>query len=433
MDSKKIRPSMKIRKEISEIIEGMKDSEQCYEDPMQGLMLKAKELVIQEMLEQEVTEYLGRESYERNPEKVYYQGYRNGYEPKQLKTPEGRIELSVPQVRGGDAPYRSQLKSFFKNNTEVLEQLAVEMYVRGLSTRDIEEALETCTGEKILSHRSISTITEVLWEDYERFCKRDLSNYEVVYIVVDAVYESMRAYVKSNEAILVAYGILSDGRKILLHMEVGQKESYEFCKEFLRDMVSRGLNVPVAVNSDGAPGMIKAVNEIFPHSLRLRCWVHKMCNLANKLPAEIWEQIKPHVQAVRDSLSYDEGLQKLDTIVKNYEAKYPSFVKCLLDDHEALLNVLHLPRRHQRSIRTTNLVERTFVEERRRTKIIPQFLTEKSCLKLAFSVLYRASLRWRKIPMSEFELAKLRQLKKYLGITLEQETTKKSREVLSHA
>jgi len=424
---------MKIRKEIREIVEGMKDGAPFYEDPMNTLLMKSKELILQEMLEEEVTEHVGRMSYERDPEKAYYQGHRNGYEPKQLKTPEGRMRLQIPQVRGGEAPYQSRLKTFFKNNTEVLEKLAIEMYVRGLSTRDIEASLETLTGERFLSQRSISNITETLWEDSQRFCERDLSNYEVVYIVVDAVYEGVRAYVKNKEAILAAYGVLIDGRKILLHMALGQKENSDFCTEFLRNMVSRRLNVPVAINSDGAAGMIKAINEVFPHSLRLRCWVHKMRNLSNKLPLEIWEQIKPEVQAIRDSLSHDEGLVRLEKLVEKTKNLYPSFTKCLLDDHEAILNALRLPRRHQKSIRSTNLIERTFVEERRKTKVIPQFLTEKSCLKLVFSVLYRASLRWNKIAMSEFELSQLHQLKKNLGIILDTKTVTKHREAFNHA
>lgn len=433
MNNKKITPSMRIREEISKIISGMKTEPIFYEDPFQQLMLKSKELVIQEMLEQETTDHLGREPYQRDEEKVYSQGYRNGYEPKKLKTPEGRIDLQIPQVRGGEEPYRSRLKTFFKNNTEVLDKLVVEMYVRGLSTRDIEQSLETITGERLLSHRSVSTITEVLWQDYQSFCNRDLSNYDVLYVVVDAVYESVRAHVKSNEAILVAYGVLSDGRKILLHMELGQKENYDFCKEFLRNMVTRKLNVPLAINSDGAAGMIKAINEVFPLSLRLRCWAHKVRNLSNKLPPEIWDEIKPEVIAIRDSLSYDEGEQRLIDIVRKYELKYPSFTKCLANDHQALLNMLKLPRNHQKHIRTTNLIERTFVEQRRRTKIIPQFLTEKSCLKLVFSVLYRAALNWRRINVSSMDLIKITQLKKDLGIILDNQPLKKSVEVFACA
>ena len=396
MNNKKITPCMKIREEIFQIINGMKTEAVFYEDPFQQLMLKSKELVIQEMLEHEVTDHLGRKPYQRDAKKVYSNGYRNGYEPRKIKTPEGKIGLQIPQVRGGEDPYQSKLKIFFKNNTDVFDKLVIEMYVRGLSTRDIEQSLEAVTGERILSNRSVSNITESLWEDYQRFCNRDLSNYDVLYVVVDAVYESVQTHVKSNEAILVAYGVLADGRKILLHMMLGQKENYDFCKEFLRDMVSRKLNIPIVINSDGAAGMIKAINEIFSLSLRLRYWAHKMRNLSNKLPSEIWDEIKPEVIAIRDSLSFDEGEQRLITVVQKYESQYPTFTKCLASDYQALLNMLRLPRNHQKHIQTTNLIERTFVEERRRTKIIPQFLTEKSCLKLVFSVLYRAALNWRR-------------------------------------
>ncbi len=114
MNNKRITPAMKIREEISEIISGMKTEPVFYEDPFQKLMLKSKELVIQEMLEQEATDHLGREPYQRDEEKVYTSGYRNGYEPKKIKTPEGKIGLQIPQVRGGEEPYRSKLKTFLE-------------------------------------------------------------------------------------------------------------------------------------------------------------------------------------------------------------------------------------------------------------------------------------------------------------------------------
>ena len=118
--------------------------------------------------------------------------------------------------------------------------------------------------ERVLSKSSISKVADILWQDYEDFIRRDLSRYKVIYVIIDAVYESIRPYIQANEAILVAYGILSDGRKILLHMELGNKESYDFCRGFLRDMTARGLGVPLSLTSDGAPGLIKAIEEIFP-------------------------------------------------------------------------------------------------------------------------------------------------------------------------
>jgi transposase-like protein len=143
-----------------------------------------------------------------------------------------------------------------------------------------------------------------------------------------------------------------------------------------------------------------------------------MRNLANKVPKEIWYKIKPEIEAIRDSLSLEEGETRLKGFGRKYQNSYPSLIRCLFDDWRALLNVLKLPYRHRRTVRSTNLIERTFEEERRRTKIIPQFLTEKSCLKLVFSVLYRAALRWQRIPMEEFEGKEINRLRKNLGIKI---------------
>lgn len=414
MHKERVAPSERIRKEIGEIMEGVEGEK----NPLEEVLQRAKVLIIQELLEGEVDEYLQRGRYQRRGEGSRT-GYRNGYEPKGMKTPEGKLTVEIPQVRDTEEPYRSRLKEFLTGNTEVLETLAAEMYCRGLSTRDIEEALYSATGEKVLSRSSVSRVTEVLWEEYQGFISRDLSVYDIAYLVVDAVYESIRPYIHGNQALLVAYGITTEGKKVLLHMELGNKESAVFCGEFFRGMLKRGMNIPVSVTSDGALGLTKAIDEIFPLSLRVRCWVHKIRNLAVKLPDELWRKIKPEVLAIRDSLTYEEGKSRLDAMVAKYRRAYPSFVHCLLDDHQALLNILHIPHAHRKTVRSTNLVERIFVEERRRTKIIPRFLTEQACLKLTFSVLYRASYRWKRIPMSDDDRRQIEALRQKLGIVAE--------------
>jgi putative transposase len=413
---KRIAPSERIRKEIAELMSGKAGAEV---DVLGEILHRARELVGQELLEEEAKAYLGRPRYGRREEHGGRAGYRNGYEPARLKTAEGVVELEVPQLRDTEEPYRSRLKEFFRGNTDVLEKLAMEMYVRGLSTRDIEEAFYTATGDRLLSKSSVSRVTEQLWAEYEAFIARDLSIHDVVHVIVDAVYEAIRPYVATKEGILVAYGITSDGGKVLLHVMLGNKESADVCREFFRDMVRRGLSVPLSVTSDGAPGMIKAIEEVFPRSLRIRCWVHKMRNLSVKLPPEYWEAIKPEVVAIRDAVGYEEGLAQLQKVVRKYQRRYPSFIKCLMEDQEALLAVLKVPWRHRRTVRSSNLVERSFVEERRRSKIIPQFLTERSCLKLVFSVLVRASFRWRRITVGELERSRWQELRQELGIAEE--------------
>jgi len=429
VNREKIPPSERLRKEIEAIKSGTEEIDQ---NIVGELVKKAKALVLQEMLEQEVEDHLGRGYYQRRDGREK-KGYRNGYEPRKIRGAEDVVTVEMPQVRETGEPYRSRLGAFFKGNTDVLEKLAVEMYARGLSTRDIEEALTTATGERLLSRSSISRITDQLWEEYDLFSQQDLSGYEVVYLVIDAVYEAIRPYIETSEALLVAYGITMDGRKVLLHMELGNKESYEFCRGFLRNMRSRGMPVPVAVTSDGAPGLMKAIDEIFPRSLRIRCWVHKMRNLSVKLPQEFWQRIKPEIAAIRDALDYEEGKARLDAVVKKYQRQFPSFTRCLQEDADALLNILYLPYRHRKTVRNTNLIERMFVEERRRTKIIPQFLTEKSCLKLVFGVLHRACRHWRRIPMSEQEREEISQLRTRLGIAEEISKDGASHKEMVHA
>ena len=429
MNREKIPPSERIRKEIEGIKAGTEDYDR---DVLGELVQKARELVVQEMLEREVEDHLGRRYYQRRNGKGE-RGYRNGYEPRKIRGTEDVLTVAMPQVRESAEPYRSKLGAFFKGNTDVLEKLAVEMYARGLSTRDIEEALTTASGERLLSRSSISRITDQLWEEYELFRQQDLSGFEVVYLVIDAVYEAIRPYIETSEALLVAYGITTGGRKILLHMELGNKEGHEFCRGFLRNLVSRGMPVPLAVTSDGAPGLIKAIEEIFPQTLRIRCWVHKMRNLSVKLPQEIWQRIKPEIAAIRDALDYEEGKARLEAVVKKYQRQCPSFTSCLQDDAAALLNILYLPYRHRKTVRNTNLIERLFVEERRRTKVIPQFLTEKSCLKLVFGVLHRACRHWRRIPMSEQEREEIGRLRTRLGITPESCRNRASHKEAVHA
>jgi len=372
---KRIPASQKMRKELEELLKGRANEGSLLSE----LIKKGAAIILQELLEEEVTEFLGRGHYERR--RGGSTGYRNGYEPFKIKTAEGEIHVYKPQVRNNEKPFRSKLAAFFRNNSQVLEKLAIEMYSRGLSTRGIEDALIEATGDMILSKTAVSNVTEALHKDFEEFQNGDLSHFEVEYLFLDAIYETLRARFGMKEAVLCAWGITRDGTKVLLHLALGNKESYESWVTFLRDMVKRGLRIPTTVTTDGAPGLIKAVETIFPESLRIRCWVHRMRNLCSKVPAEIWPDIKAEIVAIRDAAGYEQGKQLAYEFIAKYEEEFPALVKAFQDDLDASLNHLKLPFRHRRYVRTTNLVERSFEEERRRTKVIPCFLTEKSAEK----------------------------------------------------
>ena len=390
---------------------------------------RAARALVEQMLAAEVDETLGRGSYQRRDDDQG--GYRNGYKRRSIKTAEGDVAVEVPQVRGlADGPYRSPIWQGLGKRSPALQKLAVEMYARGLSTRDIEDLLgELCDAQEdqagpreglrppqqtLLSRSGVSRVTEALWEEYEAFTKRDLGGFDVVYLFCDAVYESLRRQgVGCGSAILVTWAVCSDGSRILLHMSLGSKESGDAWLEHFRSLVSRNLPTPLTVTTDGAPGLIKAAEAMWPEAERIRCWFHKMKNVLEKVPDEMHVTIKRLLQDVRDAADYETGKQRAEAMIEQYRRQLPSAMACLADDLEASLAHLKLPMLHRRMTRTTNLCERAFVEQRRRSKVIPRFFDEKSCLKLTFATLWRASTRWRGVRFNEMER---KQLQAYIRV-----------------
>jgi putative transposase len=288
------------------------------------------------------------------------------------------------------------------STSDVLRRLIVEMYAGGMSQRDIEYGLEKALGQFVLSKSTVSELTDTLNQEYEAFRSRDLSGYEVAYLFIDAVYEPLRRW-GSKTGVLCVWAICVDGRKVLLSLSTANRESQESCLEVLRDLLKRGLQTPVTITTDGAVGLTKAIDAIWPKSLRIRCWFHKMQNLQQKVPPQAWPEFKALVADMRDAPSVAEAERRRQELVKRYQLDFPEACRCLLDDAKASLNHLSVPPRHQQYVRTSNLAERAFEEERRRTKVIPQLWTEGGLVKLVFAVLIRVSERWGKKCFSEFE------------------------------
>lgn len=411
MPNKRIPPSERVSKEIMELIEKLKGGGDNQEILAELIKLSIKKL-LQEILEAEVEEYIGKEYYERGKDR---EGYRNGYKPAHIKTAEGKIRIEKPQVSDTKETFQSEVWKHIEGNTEQLERIAIEMYVRGCSTRDIEELLKDKWGRVLLSKSAISQLNKRLWEEYEAFCKRDLSGYDVVYIFCDAVYEALRMYRSGKEGILVVWGILSSGKKILLSMMLGNKERYEDWLEVFRDLRRRGLGEPVLGTTDGAPGLIKAFEQVFPKTLRQRCLVHKKRNILNKVPQEAVKEVKVYLDSIYYAPDYATAKLLAKEFKDKYNQKYPSAVKSFEEDFEACIQHLKCPVGHRRSITTTNLVERSFLEEKRRSKVIPRFFDEKSGLALCFATLIRASQKWNKLRFTFEDQVKIMELREELG------------------
>lgn len=399
----KVAPSAQLREGLRRFFEDAGEVQDGGE-ALSELVRRAAALAVQEALEAEQRDFIGRERYERGPGR----GYRSGYRPGRLDTAEGRVTVEVPQVRDAEVPYRSALFNFLRGHSDVLERLAVEMYARGLSTRDVEAAFTGPDGTCLLSRTAVSEVTESLWEEYETFQERDLSSVPVLYLFLDGLYEPLRRHGVQREAVLCAWGITMEGEKVLLSLALGSRESHESWLEFMRDLVRRGLPVPLAITTDGAPGLIRTVGEVWPRSLRLRCWVHRMRNLLAKVPEARKAEVKAHALAIRDAPTPEAGREAATAFLERFGRELPAACRCLSEDLEALLAHLELPWRHRKYTRTTNLIERSFVEERRRTKTLPRFFTERSCLKLVHATLIRAAVRWQRVRITALELEQIR-------------------------
>ncbi len=429
---RRVPPSMTIREDLDRLLA---DGAGPGENLISELVSTVTRLVVQQLVEAEQADYLGdRGRYVRRDRDAGERGLRNGYVERSIATAEGKIPIRVPQVRDAEVPFRSTLMGFLEGNSDVLERLVMEMYARGMSTRDVEDAFRDVTGELVISRTAVSEVTDGLWEQYETFTSRDLSGIAVEYLFVDGIYESLRRH-GVKEAILVAWGVDSDGRKHLLHLAVGNKESEACWTEFFRHMISRGLRMPTSVTSDGAPGLIRAIEAVFSKSVRIRCWFHRLANIRAKLSDDTAPEVLAEIRAIRDAPTLDAARAQADRVVNRYRREFPAAIRCLEDDLDALLAVHRIPVRHRVNVRTTNLVERSFVEERRRTKVIPRLLDEKSAMKLVFATLIRTAERWSRIAISDLERHQLALLRQELGIdpppTNEKEDTTPTEETIA--
>ena len=367
------------------------------ENPRESLSELAKlgaRLIIQRAVEDEFDAWLGRARYERRPDhqrglRNYGSGLRNGFRPRKAQTLEGELEVEIPQIREAAEPFVSKLFPCSTKilRTEPLRALVIGAFVRGLSMRDIE-SLCAEAGLGKLSKTTASRICTELRERFEAFKRRDLYDIQLAALFLDAVFLPVRPN-GPKEGVLVAWGFTEQGERVLLQVMLGMRESQEDWLELGRDLIARGLGAPLLVIADGAPGLIKAVEQCWPASDRQRCAVHRVRNLLAKLPERERERVRQtYWQALDDATSERDGKQRLQGLVDRLDhAGYTAAAKCLADDLDALVVHLRYPTSHRRRWRSTNLLERSLAEVKRRTKVIGRFPGETSCLTLVWAVL----------------------------------------------
>jgi transposase-like protein len=357
-------------------------------------------LLLQSALEAEVTAFLGRERYQRDPDAE--PGYRNGHQPITVKTTSGPLHLDRPKVRGTAQRFASQLLGAHVTRTNALEALVIAGFVRGLSTRDVEATLAEALGpQAALSRSTVSRICAQLAEEFTAWSTRRLDEVELDYLYLDAT--SFRYHPGARaEPVLVAYGITTTGAPVFLGLAPAGSEGHDPWEAFLADLTGRGLRAPMLVVSDGAPGLLSAVEQVFPGSLRQRCTIHRARNVLAKVPVAAQAEVKAAYWQIFDDITQppgqaavNEAVRRTQAFAARYEHVYPAAVACLTSTLDELTVHLRFPTEHWQRIRHTNLLERTFGETRRRTKVIGRLPGERSCLRLVWAVLDRASRGWR--------------------------------------
>jgi len=319
------------------------------------------QLLIQAALDAEVTEFLGRDRYQRAASTEDARpGSRNGYRQVTVKTTAGPVELARPKLRGTSEVFASRLFGTHVTKTNALESLVIASFVRGLSVRDVEAALAEALGDQAaISKSTVSSICQAIKEEFEAWAARRLDEVKLDYLFLDASFFKMHPG-SPAEPVLAAWGITTDGKPAFIGLGPGSAESADAWHDFLAGLRDRGLPSPLLIISDGAAGLIGAIEQVYPKALRQRCLVHRARNILAKVPAGMQAEVKDAYWKIFDTsgLTTAPGPKlaeiigaRIDAFAARYRALYPAAVKCLLTGREGLTACLRFPAEHHNRIR----------------------------------------------------------------------------------
>jgi transposase-like protein len=356
------------------------------------LALAGAQEKLQETLNEERETFLGRDEYERvAPEE--FRGYRNGQgEPRPVHLGGGSVAVTMPRVAKSPEPFHSGILPPYQRTSPKLLETLPQLYLYGISTGDFRAALECLVGaDAALSPASIARLKERWYLEYERWCNEPLASH-YAYIWADGIYLKVGDN-KEKLAVLVVMGVDVEGRKRILVMMPGQRESYEQWREVLRDLRRRGVSWVGLAVADGIPGFWRAVGEVFPDARRQRCWVHMMRNVLDKLPQAKQDQAHADLLRVYNAETRAQAVKWLAYFADNYHG-YPSAVRCLLENQTDLLGYFDFPKEHWRHLKTTNPVESPFASVKSRIRRAKRLLRHWSALGLVYQLLMDQQTRW---------------------------------------
>jgi transposase-like protein len=363
------------------------------------LARRGAKLILEVALAEEVDAFLGRRRYERSAGQT--RGYRNGHRKRPVQLGSGRIEVDRPKVAGAGERFVSQVLPAWKRRSEELEEVLPLLYAEGLSTRDFRRSLGVLWGEAGLSRSSISRANQALYEAFSAWRRRDLSAEEVLYLFLDGVYLKMRVGQTPAEAVLVAHGITAEGKRMLLGLVLGGRESEESWKALLVNLEDRGLKPPALVISDGNGGLLKALKSVWAEVPRQRCIAHRIRNILARVPKKHHAEVKAQLVRIFYAADLEEALEAVKKFAAKFGARFPAACGVLGKDLADCLTFYRFPQEHWRRLRTSNVIERAFGEIRRRTDVVRRFPTETSALVLVWATLEQDRLKWRGVQMTE--------------------------------
>jgi putative transposase len=382
-----------------------KKPERFVDDPITEVLRTGARKLLREALEAEIESFLSQYR-DLKDHQAHQRVVRNGYLPERdIQTGIGQISVKVPRARdrkpdheSGSLRFTSSLLPPYLRKTKSMEELIPWLYLKGISTGDFTEALAALLGTDApgLSASTISRLKDIWQEDLKEWQKRDLSHKRYVYIWADGIYCNVR--MEERQCLLVIIGATEDGKKELLALESGFRESELSWTELLLDLKHRGLTTPPKLAiGDGALGFWKALTKVYHTTRWQRCWVHKTANVMNYLPKSLQAKAKENLQQIWMAPNKEEAQKSFDAFISLYEAKYPKAIHCLEKDRDVLLTFYDFPAEHWIHIRTTNPIESTFSTVRLRTAKVRSCFSSKTVVTMAFKLCQCAQKRWQRL------------------------------------
>lgn len=363
---------------------------------LEAILKEGAQKLLQQAIENEVAEYLELHSIKGADNRKAVR--RNGYLPERsIQSGIGSIRIKQPRVRGSS--YSSAILPKYLRRVPSVDSLIPALYLKGVSTGNMEEALNAILGENAqgISPTNIVRLKQVWEKEYDDWLKRDLSYKQYVYIWADGIYFNVRLS-EERPCLLVLIGARIDGTKELIAIHDGVRESKLSWKEVLLDLKARGLTVvPRLAIGDGALGFWAALEEEMPRCRHQRCWVHKTANILDKLPKSVQTNAKTLIHEMYMSPTKEQGLRSLERFFHFYEAKYPKACKCLEKDKNQLFTFYDFPAEHWQHIRSTNPIESTFASIRHRSRQTKGCGSRKATLSMVFKLAIEAEKKWRRL------------------------------------